>query len=717
MFEALLNFSEIIPLLTMIFGGLAGYRAGQLVRRRHQAALRRSVLTTLVLLVVATIGVLALPALSAPLVQFGWDFASNRFLVGLPPMAIAAVATWVLSVPRLARLRREAARDKTTALTAEQRYAAADPRLVVPVQLLGISGFLGVYVLMVYRPVTPYTIDIITVNGILLAVAALFWLRHTRRQRILGGEEPRRGPGFLLRVGRGLAGVAAVVLAVGAVIVAGQELSKLPPNYDMSMSHNMDWGGGPRSEQHEAMGMRMTGHHSGLSVSELNGGADTQGTPDKTFTLTAMKKTITVAGKQIEAWGYNGQIPGPEIRVNDGDLVQVTLINQIPDIGVTIHWHGLDVPNSQDGVPGVTQDAVRTGQQFVYRFRVHQTGTYWYHSHQSAFAQVDRGLFGPLVVLPKGAKSDPYDMTVTTHDWKLLKENELARDVSYMTFDQTDGVEKRAVPAGSPVRLRIVNSGTSAVNDEKSPTYVLTGTPFKVAATEGTEVDQPSEIKAGTGIVIGTGGRADLTFTMPNGPVRLTNIENPSTGLVLSPDGTADAPAPAFAADGPLFKRDDYGAPASTPFGLSSHFDRTFKLVLDDGPGFFNGKFDVMVKINGEVFPNTPMLMVRQGDLVKVTIVGRGHVNHPMHLHGHQALVLSHNGKPITGSPWWTDTLEVQKGDIYEIAFKANNPGIWMDHCHNLQHTEKGMVMHLGYEGVTTPYRAGTETGNLPEGQ
>ena len=159
MFEALLNFSEIISLLTMIFGGLAGYRAGQLVRRRQQAALRRSVLTTLILLVVATIGVLGLPALAGPLTRFGWDFASNRFLVGLPPMAIAAVATWVLAVPRLVRLRRAAARDKAAALTAEQRYAAADPRLVVPVQVLGISGVLAVFVLMIERrsPRTPST--------------------------------------------------------------------------------------------------------------------------------------------------------------------------------------------------------------------------------------------------------------------------------------------------------------------------------------------------------------------------------------------------------------------------------------------------------------------------------------------------------------------------------------------------------------------------------
>jgi FtsP/CotA-like multicopper oxidase with cupredoxin domain len=77
--------------------------------------------------------------------------------------------------------------------------------------------------------------------------------------------------------------------------------------------------------------------------------------------------------------------------------------------------------------------------------------------------------------------------------------------------------------------------------------------------------------------------------------------------------------------------------------------------------------------------------------------------------------VLSRNGKPATGSPWWTDTLNVKPGEIYELAFRADNPGIWMDHCHNLQHAATGMVMHLAYEGVTSPYRVGHATVNQPE--
>ncbi len=107
--------------------------------------------------------------------------------------------------------------------------------------------------------------------------------------------------------------------------------------------------------------------------------------------------------------------------------------------------------------------------------------------------------------------------------------------------------------------------------------------------------------------------------------------------------------------------------------------------------------------------------MVREDDLVKVTIVNRGSVDHPMHLHGHHMLVLSRNNETVSGSLWWSDTLDVAPGETYEVAFRADSPGIWMDHCHNLQHAVVGMTMHLAYEGVTTPYAIGKATHNHPE--
>ncbi len=86
-----------------------------------------------------------------------------------------------------------------------------------------------------------------------------------------------------------------------------------------------------------------------------------------------------------------------------------------------------------------------------------------------------------------------------------------------------------------------------------------------------------------------------------------------------------------------------------------------------------------------------------------------------MHLHGHHMLVLSRNGRPVTGSPWWVDTLNVGPDETYEAAFRADNPGLWMDHCHNLLHAADGLTMHVVYEGVTTPFRAGENAGNHPE--
>jgi FtsP/CotA-like multicopper oxidase with cupredoxin domain len=100
---------------------------------------------------------------------------------------------------------------------------------------------------------------------------------------------------------------------------------------------------------------------------------------------------------------------------------------------------------------------------------------------------------------------------------------------------------------------------------------------------------------------------------------------------------------------------------------------------------------------------------------VRMTISNSSGEVHPMHLHGHHAVVLSRNGVAATGSPWWIDSLDVANGDTYDIAFVADNPGIWVDHCHNLQHAADGLIAHLAYTDVSTPYRVGGKVGNRPE--
>nr|WP_246320567.1 multicopper oxidase family protein [Paenibacillus qinlingensis] len=437
-----------------------------------------------------------------------------------------------------------------------------------------------------------------------------------------------------------------------------------------------------------------------VSVADLTG--PKEGTPDRRFTLVAQKKTVTLSsGKTVDAWTYNGQLPGPELRMKEGELIEVTLTNEDIDVGVTAHWHGLDVPNAEDGVAGATQNAVMPGETYTYRFRAEQVGTFWYHSHQDSQEAVSKGLFGALIVEPKEVADTttftiPFkDITVMTHLWK-----------NAFAIGANDELDRQAVAPGTPVRMRLINT-----DDWVNQTYTLVGTPFEVAAIDGTELNKP-DLLTNTRVIVPTGGRIDLTFVMPDHPVYLNVGTNKKGGIFLSADGQGNVPElPQTVAFDPL----TYGRPAATPFDANSKFDRDFTLILDNKLGFYNRNFDFLYTLNGKVFPDAPMFMVKEGDLVKTTFINRGNVEHPMHLHGHHVLVLSRNGKPSIGSPWWSDTLDVQPGETYEVAFVANNPGLWMDHCHNLVHAAAGMSMHLMYEGVTTPFSVGSGTQNHPE--
>jgi FtsP/CotA-like multicopper oxidase with cupredoxin domain len=152
-----------------------------------------------------------------------------------------------------------------------------------------------------------------------------------------------------------------------------------------------------------------------------------------------------------------------------------------------------------------------------------------------------------------------------------------------------------------------------------------------------------------------------------------------------------------------------YGTAAPPPGGP---FDRELVQVLDTERTTRRGVPSVVWTINGELHP--PPAVVAEGEWVRITIRNDGTDAHPMHLHGHHVRVLSRDGVPATGA-WWTDSLGVEAGQTYEVAFRADNPGVWMDHCHNLTHAAAGMVLHLAYEGVSTPYTPGGGAGNTPE--
>jgi FtsP/CotA-like multicopper oxidase with cupredoxin domain len=473
-----------------------------------------------------------------------------------------------------------------------------------------------------------------------------------------------------------LGAIAGLSALLGRWRMSGSRVSRLPwlamafllvPTTGLVLAYRTNTASEGHEHHHAAANAR--------SVDQLTGPRDR--TPDVKLTLTAARGPVRLAsGQTIDALTFNGTSPGPQIRAQQGQLVEVTLVNTDVEEGVTVHWHGVDVPNAEDGVPGVTQDAVRPGGQHVYRFIPNRPGTFWYHTHRDGSTNVQRGLFGSMIIdTPK-----EFERTLFTHVWPG----------QITAFDTADQPARQAVPAGREVLLRLVNSS------EEPQTVHVGGTAFTVTAIDGNSVQGGTPVTAD--LLLAAGGRYDITFTMPDSPVTLATGTT-SAALAFSPDGKAD---PAQLEAGTLFDPLAYGSGA-TP--VQQNFDRTFDLRLDDGLGFAQGQLNyVSSSINGRLYPAVPMLTVTEGDQVKVRVANRSIIDHPLHLHGHRVRVLSRNGAPATGSPWWTDTFNVAPGQVFEIAFTADNPGIWMDHCHNFQHGANGMIMHLAYDGVTSPY-------------
>ena len=463
-----------------------------------------------------------------------------------------------------------------------------------------------------------------------------------------------------------------IIVTLAIVVPLGWmwQQSLLPSSYSVMDMGYEDLGGGAA----------MPAMHHAMSVSDLV--ADPKRRPDVTVTLTARKQRFQLAsGGEVDGYTVNGTSPGPTIRAVEGQLVQVTLTNaNVPD-GVTLHWHGVEVTNAEDGVAGVTQDAVAPGGSYTYRFVANHAGTFWYHSHQVSHTQVQRGLLGALVVSPHGPAIR--DALALSHVYAGMP-----------TVNGRAGTDTVAARPGEKVRVRVINTDNGALR------AWVSGSPYKVLAMDGYDLHGPTAL-TDQSVLVTAGGRADLEVTAP------ARVELGAAALIVG----SDVPPMPQPEDLDLLS---YGSPA--PLGFDpSHPDRRFTYSVGRRPGFLDGKPGMWWSINGHLFPDVPMFVVAEGDVVTMTIKNHSGQTHPMHLHGHHAVVLSRNGTAATGSPWWVDSLEVQSGQTYVIAFVADNPGVWMDHCHNLPHAAQGLVAHLMYEGVTTPYKVGGKRDNHPE--
>ena len=474
--------------------------------------------------------------------------------------------------------------------------------------------------------------------------------------------------------------------------------SLMPDEYSVMDMGYADLGGGPGpgpAAGHERHGETADAGMDRSGAVDITTLVADRGTPDVRLDLTARQERFTLgSGRKVDGYTVNGSSPGPTLHATQGDLVEVRLTNENIAAGITLHWHGIDVPNAMDGVAGVTQDAVGKGESFTYRFVAKQAGTYWYHSHQVSHEQVRGGLFGAVVVEPAGpsvkGSAAGVDVEAVNHLY----------DGQRTVNGRQGNVPVEAEP-GTTARVRVVNTDNGPI------TTWVSGADYRVLAVDGTDLNEPEPV-SGKALVVTAGGRADLEVVVPEHGAR---VELGGNAIVLGPRG---ADVTAERAPTEFVDLLSYGSPA--PTGIDpARADRRFDYVIGRRPGFHDGRPGIWWTINGHLWPNVPMYTVREGDLVVFRIRNKSGDVHPMHLHGHHALVLSRDGKPASGSPWWVDSLNVRDGETYEIAFRADNPGVWMDHCHNLPHAAEGLVAHLMYAGYETPFSIGGRDDNDPE--
>jgi FtsP/CotA-like multicopper oxidase with cupredoxin domain len=239
-------------------------------------------------------------------------------------------------------------------------------------------------------------------------------------------------------------------------------------------------------------------HHPNLPPAPRSHGSSppvlTPDVPDLTFELDGVVKVFRLKAepvkrkivpfKTIDAWGYNGSCPGPTIQVNQGDRVRIIVENALPE-STSMHWHGLEVPIDQDGVPWISQKPIAPGEKYTYEFTVHQEGTFFYHAHSAMQEMI--GLIGLFIAHPEKPYTPQvdHDYGIILQEWAILPNNSVpntaAMEYNWLTFNGLAAPSTTPLLArlGGRVRLRFVNIGM-----DHHPMH-LHGNQFVLTGTEG----------------------------------------------------------------------------------------------------------------------------------------------------------------------------------------------------------------------------------------
>ena len=394
-------------------------------------------------------------------------------------------------------------------------------------------------------------------------------------------------------------------------------------------------------------------------------------------------------GVITKAWGFNGQIPGPVIEARVGDVLELRLTNHLPEPTV-LHWHGLRLPAAMDGTDMV-QRGIKPGDTFTYRFTLRDAGTFWYHPHMNETVQLERGLYGALIVREPNEPTLDAERVLVLDDVKLDRQGQIKKPGGLIEgHDGRQGgtrlVNGKAEPeltmaAGQIERWRVINASSAR--------YVrlsIGGRPFTILGTDGGLIDAPVTV---TEVLLTPADRVDIAV----GPF--------TEGETIAVDALKYNRMTVARAKNESFATVRVGPPAPSraviPTTLrsieplvSGAVSPTREVHLGFKPSLRHG---VTFVVNKE--PHHRDKPVKVGELQVWDVINDTMMDHPFHLHGFFFQVLEVNGEPPAFRSW-EDTINVPPKGRVRIAWVADDrPGEWMYHCHILEHHEQGMMGHF----------------------
>ena len=423
--------------------------------------------------------------------------------------------------------------------------------------------------------------------------------------------------------------------------------------------------------------------------------------------LEAREAEVEIAqGRRVRLWTYNGVLPGPRIEARVGNTVRVRFKNSLPE-STTIHWHGLRVPNSMDGVH-LVQTPIAPGAEFTYEFVVPDAGTFWYHPHIRSDEQVERGLYGSILVRGTSEPATTTDRVVVLDDilldpstWQLAAFDSM---MQAMVGRQGNVIltNGRAHPIadiqpGGLHRYRFVNAANA-----RYFRLALPGKRLILIGSDGGLLEAPREVAE---VLLVPGERADVLVAADS-----------SSGLALEWKTLAydRGHGTGTLSDATVFQsRNTMAAAIPTPpvpSVLASipelpEATASRELRLEESMGGSHSGHDgnaamgPVFSINGRVYPDTEQLRSTLGVVEDWSIVNTTEMDHPFHLHGFRFQIMSDADADAGAAPAfraWRDTFNVPAKKTVRIRVRfEDNPGLWMFHCHILEHAERGMAGEL----------------------